>query len=182
MDFYSEACGIFLDQGFNLGKLHMPQSNQVHAPKLLSLGPGIKPIEGMAADSSILAWRIPMDWGAWWAMVPGIAELDTTEWLSPAQGSKPCTCIGWWLLNPGPPGSPEPRVFCLFVVKLFILYQAITDEQTVWDGFRWTVKGLSRSYTCIHFPHIPFRLGCPTVEQSSKTHGLLTEITPRVLP
>ena len=36
--------------------------------------------EGM---SSILAWRIPMDRGAWWPAVQGHEELDTTEQLSP---------------------------------------------------------------------------------------------------
>ena len=35
--------------------------------------------EGMATHSSILAWRIPMDRGAWWATVHGVAELDTTQ-------------------------------------------------------------------------------------------------------
>ena len=30
--------------------------------------------EGMATHSSILAWRIPMDRGAWWATVHGIAK------------------------------------------------------------------------------------------------------------
>ena len=31
------------------------------------------PLEkGMATHSSILAWRIPMDWGAWWATVHGL--------------------------------------------------------------------------------------------------------------
>ena len=30
--------------------------------------------EGMAAHSSILAWRIPMDRGAWWATVHGVAK------------------------------------------------------------------------------------------------------------
>ena len=35
--------------------------------------------EGMATHSSILAWRIPMDRGAWWAIVHEAAELDTTE-------------------------------------------------------------------------------------------------------
>jgi len=28
--------------------------------------------EGMATHSSILAWRIPMDRGAWWATVHGV--------------------------------------------------------------------------------------------------------------
>ena len=30
--------------------------------------------EGMATHSSILAWRIPMERGAWWATVHGVAE------------------------------------------------------------------------------------------------------------
>ena len=35
--------------------------------------------EGMTTHSSILAWRIPMDRGVWWATVHGVAELYTTE-------------------------------------------------------------------------------------------------------
>ena len=38
--------------------------------------------EGKANHSSILAWRIPMDRGAWWATAHGVAESDMTEWLS----------------------------------------------------------------------------------------------------
>ena len=30
--------------------------------------------EGMATHSSVLAWRIPMDRGAWWATVHGVAK------------------------------------------------------------------------------------------------------------
>ena len=36
--------------------------------------------EGMANHSSILAWRIPMDRGAWWATVHGVEKIQT--WLS----------------------------------------------------------------------------------------------------
>ena len=36
----------------------------------------------MTTHSSILAWRIPMDRGAWRATVYGVAELDMTERLS----------------------------------------------------------------------------------------------------
>ena len=35
--------------------------------------------EGMANHPSILAWRIPMNRGALWATVHGVAESDTTE-------------------------------------------------------------------------------------------------------
>ena len=33
--------------------------------------------EGMANHSSILAWRIPMDRGTWWATVHGVAKSQT---------------------------------------------------------------------------------------------------------
>ena len=36
------------------------------------------PLEkGMAIHSSILAWRIPMDRGAWWAIVHGVTKNQT---------------------------------------------------------------------------------------------------------
>ena len=38
------------------------------------------PLEaGMATHSSILAWRIPMDRGAWQATAQGVTELKMTE-------------------------------------------------------------------------------------------------------
>ena len=37
--------------------------------------------EDTATHSSILSWRHPVDRGAWWASVHGVAELDTTECL-----------------------------------------------------------------------------------------------------
>ena len=33
--------------------------------------------EGMETHSSILAWRIPMDSGAWWAAVHGVVKSWT---------------------------------------------------------------------------------------------------------
>ena len=33
--------------------------------------------EGMATHSSVLAWGIPMDRGAWWAAVHGVAKSQT---------------------------------------------------------------------------------------------------------
>ena len=36
------------------------------------------PLEGgMATHSSILAWRIPLDRGTWWAMVHGVTKIQT---------------------------------------------------------------------------------------------------------
>ena len=40
-------------------------------------GSGRSPEEGMATYSSILAWRIPMDRGSWWAAVHGVAKSQT---------------------------------------------------------------------------------------------------------
>ena len=34
-------------------------------------------VEGMATHSNILAWRIPMDKGAWWAAVHGVTKSQT---------------------------------------------------------------------------------------------------------
>ena len=45
--------------------------------RIRSLGQGDPLEEGMATHSSILAWRIPMDRGAWWATVYGIAKSRT---------------------------------------------------------------------------------------------------------
>ena len=35
--------------------------------------------EGMAAHSSILTWRVPMDRGAWWATVHRVAQSQTWQ-------------------------------------------------------------------------------------------------------
>ena len=40
--------------------------------------------EGMATHSSVLAWKILMDRGAWQATVHGVAKSDRTELLSTA--------------------------------------------------------------------------------------------------
>ena len=48
------------------------------------------PLEkSMATHSRILAWRIPVDRGAWRATAHGITESDTTERLSTAQQNLP---------------------------------------------------------------------------------------------
>ena len=61
--------------------------------------------ESMATHSSILAWRMPMDKGAWWATIHAVAELDTTEWVSTTNGESNSCCqtgfFPWDLLNGG---------------------------------------------------------------------------------
>ena len=42
-----------------------------------SLGQEYPLEEGMATHSSILAWRIPMDRGAWWATAHEVTESQT---------------------------------------------------------------------------------------------------------
>ena len=41
--------------------------------------------EGMATHSNILAWRIPINRGAWWATVHWVAESQTRLSISTAQ-------------------------------------------------------------------------------------------------
>jgi len=45
--------------------------------QVLSLGQEDPLEEGMATHSSIFAWRIPMDRGAWEAIVHGVAKSQT---------------------------------------------------------------------------------------------------------
>ena len=46
----------------------------IQEPWVRSLGWEDPLEEGMATHSSILAWRIPMDRGVWWATVYGVAK------------------------------------------------------------------------------------------------------------
>ena len=47
--------------------------------------------EDIATHSSILAWRIPMDRGTWWATVHGVPESDMTD----STASIPSKDRGW---------------------------------------------------------------------------------------
>ena len=71
--------------------------------------------EGMVTQSSILAWRIPMDRGAWRATVHGVRESDMTKQLSITQEwpqsvqtdeerqscERLSVCLGRWLERTG---------------------------------------------------------------------------------
>ena len=48
-------------------------------------GLGRSPGGGMATQSTILAWRIPMDRGAWQTTIHGVAESNLMEQLRTAQ-------------------------------------------------------------------------------------------------
>ena len=72
--------------------------------------------EGMVTHSSILAWRIPMDRGAWWARVHGVAKSRTSlKRLSMHARRKEVLklislliCGAWLLLNQ--PAGPTDTV------------------------------------------------------------------------
>ena len=75
--------------------------------------------EGIATHSSILAWRIPMDIGAWWATVHEVAESDMTKWLSTAQYNQ-STCA---LL-----GCPTPSKMYLYIPRTYIPGPDLRDQ------------------------------------------------------
>ena len=57
----------------NLPAMQEPQMIWVRSLNLEDLK------EDMATHSSILAWRIPLGGGAWWATVRSVSESDMTE-------------------------------------------------------------------------------------------------------
>ena len=64
------------------------ESDAIQDTWVRSLGWEVPLKEGMATHFSILAWRIPMDRGAWWATVHGVAKSWTRlSDLSTAQQS-----------------------------------------------------------------------------------------------
>ena len=112
--------------------------------------------KGKATHSSILAWRIPMDRGAWQATVHGVTESDMTEQLSTAQH---LVCPGglsgkkrwireWgkWDMEGGKAnaGAPYQSHSC----EKWRLHS--TTNQKKWPSWR---GGGWRVYTLASFPH-----------------------------
>ena len=91
------------------------------------------PLEkGMATHSGILAWRILMDGGVWWATVHGMAESDMTEQLCTTQQ------------------HDTGRYFTLSVVfSITLLWTTCSLEDVLFKtNFYWNLVDLQR---CVSF-------------------------------
>ena len=60
--------------------------------------------EGMATNSSTLAWRIPLDRGVWWATVQGVAK-SWTRLKRMSTHALVNKCVSRHLLNTVVPGT-----------------------------------------------------------------------------
>ena len=100
---------------------------------------------GMAIHSSILAWRTPMDGGAWWATVHGVAQSWTwLKWLSThttsagprmsAEAHQPCVHIYWMVKSNTILSSLPLYTELQHVVELCCLGEATTPSH------RWLFK------------------------------------------
>ena len=79
MEFYQQ--GILLP-GASLVAWTVKKLPAMQETQVLSLGWEDPLKKEMATHSHGLAWRIPMDRGAWWASVHGVRESDMTERLT----------------------------------------------------------------------------------------------------
>ena len=67
---------LFYMRGAFLGGSVVKNLPAMQETQVQSLGQEDSLEKGMATHSSILAWRIPLDRGAWWAIVHGVTESD----------------------------------------------------------------------------------------------------------
>ena len=72
--------------GFPSGSLvkNLPANTEMQEMHVSSLGIEDSLEEGMASCSGILAWKNPMNRGAWWATVYGVRKSQTqlSNWAS----------------------------------------------------------------------------------------------------
>ena len=70
---------IVFTTGFPSGSVvkNLPAMQEMQETHIPSLDQEDPLEESMATHCSILAWRIPTDRGAWWAMVHGVAKSQT---------------------------------------------------------------------------------------------------------
>ena len=71
--------GVGAESGFQVGSASLVAQMVKNLPvmQVRSLGWEDPLEEGMETHSSIFAWGIPMDRGAWWAIVHGVAKSQT---------------------------------------------------------------------------------------------------------
>ena len=102
--------------------------------------------EGMATHSSILAWRIPIGRGAWWATVHEAAESDTTEWLSTHTIliEQYYLFIAFGFLNYTTLKSIGPLIHWFFSKVVVLHYSHLVESVNA--GELWMYGGLTISY------------------------------------
>ena len=67
--------------------------------------------EHMAAHSSVLAWRFPMERGAWQATVHRATESGTTETTPTHRKTGPGLCVTFWSYRLCQPYLKASRIF-----------------------------------------------------------------------
>ena len=100
---------------------------------------GKTPLE-KATYSSILAWRIPMDKGAWWATVHGVTKSQTqlSNWAQPVR--RVLICFAWEL------GRDWQRTDTADVVRRERLEKHVEDTLLMEIGHMWIIASLEISW------------------------------------
>ena len=115
------------------------------------------PLEkGMATHSSILAWSIPWDKGAWWAIVHGVAESDTTERLSLSLFfTFPSGSSIWWCYSWGLSGA------YFFCIKKWILIYIRSTQICSWHKSSSHYRSApSKVWLALHFSWVLHSRNC----------------------